>query len=38
VWVLAARVLETPTDQKITTLVIFAVFALLVDVVRRRHK
>lgn len=36
VWVLAARALEDPTDHRLIGVVIYAVFCLAIDIVRRR--
>ena len=38
VWLLASRVLDAPTQDRLVALFGYAVFALAIDVVRRRHK
>ena len=38
VWLLADHVLDNPTPHQIGTVALFAVFCLLIDVIRRRTK
>ena len=38
VWLLASRVLDDPTSDRLVALFGYALFCLAIDVVRRRHK